>query len=101
MNQPSANMVEQLENYHPPSNGIHVCGTDAAEQNFVTVLVLPAPAPFARRVFDLAKAELASTQERGDLVCDLCIGGDLVDDFWIDRQMLAPLETLFHKERGK
>lgn len=76
-------------NYDPPRNGIHLCGqTDDGEQP-TTVARYPMPADTARRLFALAReaAATASEEEGEDFIVDLCIDGDIVDDFTTTRQL--------------
>lgn len=85
--------------YNPCSVGLHVCGSqdidgyDAA----ATVANFPVRSPDeARRVFAIAKAELAESGDDFDMVVDLNVGRDdlHVDDFPMRRQMLERLRTI-------
>lgn len=79
--------------YTPCDNGLHVCGHHPDGVNCLTVVNLPTPdAAEARVLFDVAKAECGATpDEPDDYVVDLQQNDDLVDDFFMSRQMLPRL----------
>jgi hypothetical protein len=72
--------------YDPIENGVHICGisyrrTDEGE--FQTVANFASDQP--RQLFERLR-EFAVPHEEADLVVDLCIDGDIVEDFSIRRQ---------------
>lgn len=82
--------------YHPCWCGVHVCGSSPDDAS-MTVLNIAASTPaVARKIFAACKAEAECPDgEEGDLVVDLNIDRDNlhVDDFWLNRQMLARMEA--------
>lgn len=75
--------------YKPCRNGIHVCGTDEINNEFVTVANVPG---YAYLRFDELRAMFALPDgEDPDLVVDCMVDGDIVDDFGIRRQSLLDL----------
>jgi hypothetical protein len=80
-------LTDSASNYDPPRNGIHLCGqTDDGEQP-TTVARYPMGWREAARLFDIAR-EVASCESGSEsFIVDLCINGDVVDDFSTNRQL--------------
>lgn len=81
--------------YNPCDIGLHVCGEylDAAD----TVANFPCQtASDARRLFEIARSELAVDGDDWDVIVDLNVGADEhhIDDFGMRRQMLPRLAAL-------
>jgi len=74
--------------YWPPTTGYHFCGVTPDEERPLTLASIPVrgdPAP----VFYAVKAEFDEPKDDDDgVIVDLFINDDIVDDFWIRRQML-------------
>jgi hypothetical protein len=80
----------------PPGRrqGWREAGLEDAEDEAVTdAASFPMAADQARRLFDRAKVELGS-EANADLVVDLMVNGDLIDAFYLHRQMLPRLAAL-------
>lgn len=91
------------ERYAPTAFGLHVCGSDDAAYEFVTVANFPArSAREARAMFEQAKAECAAIEgEPCELVVDLCLGhNEIPEDFPITRQMLDRLTARFGRNEA-
>ncbi|MHC3128153.1 hypothetical protein OB03_13110 [Brevundimonas sp. GN22] len=81
--------------YRPCFNGIHVCGVHPDGDNCLTVLNLPLEHGAARSLFDAAKAELSEPdKDESDFIVDLCVDGDINEDFRMNRQMLGRLRSM-------
>lgn len=72
--------------YDPPHNGIHLCAPDIADAA-ATAQRYPMSASLARALFDLAKAEAECPDDEMDFVVDLCIAGEISEDFGSNRQL--------------
>jgi hypothetical protein len=72
--------------YDPPENGIHLCAQGAFEAS-ATAARYPMGAKRARDLFVIAKAVAECGPDEGDFVADLCVSGDIIDDFWTNRQI--------------
>jgi hypothetical protein len=80
------NLAYWREFYDPTHNGVHICGISyqrTAEGEFQTVANFPSDHP--RALFEQLR-EFAVPHEQADLVVDLCIDGDIGEDFSIRRQ---------------
>jgi len=78
-----------LGKYFPCRYGIHICGINSDETEFVTVANFPRA---SRAVFESLKADFAIDDEP-DLVVDFFVDGDCDHDFGIRRQSLAAIEA--------
>jgi hypothetical protein len=72
--------------YDPPENGIHLCGSDIHDAA-ATAAVYPMSAKVARDLFAVAKEAAECGKEEADFVVDLFVNGDVVEDFWTNRQL--------------
>lgn len=72
--------------YDPPTNGIHLCGCDMNDAA-ASAAIYAMPAKRARDLFSLAQSVAECGKDEGDFVVDLCIAGDMEDDFWTNRQL--------------
>lgn len=86
--------MDEADYYDPCKRGLHVCGINATETEFKTILNLPlASKAQARALFDQAFAELAC-EEPFDMVVDLVEDFDIEEDFPIRRQSLDRLKSM-------
>jgi hypothetical protein len=72
--------------YDPIDNGVHICGISYERREdgeFQTVANFPSDHP--RELFEQLR-EFAVSHAEADLVVDLCIDGDIIEDFSICRQ---------------
>lgn len=87
-----AELKQAAEVYYPCACGIHVCGSNDALNQAITIANISTRTETeARMVFAACKAEAeARDGEPHDFVVDLNIGPyeSHVEDFWISRQML-------------
>jgi hypothetical protein len=74
-------------NYRTPVDGIHLCGQHSNGEEPCTTAVYPMRPDEARRLFEVAKTVAEVERDGGDFVVDLCIGGDITDDFYSNRQL--------------
>jgi len=78
-----------MTTYAPCEKGLHVCGISADEEEFTTEANMPG---ISSEAFDRLAARFALPKsDDPDLVVDLFVGGDLVRDFGIRRQVLSAL----------
>ena len=80
--------------YEPCEYGLHLCGFyDDGEggQPYTALNIIADDADQARAMFEAAKAEAGDTEADPDFVCDLMLGGDAVEDFSTNRQMVQRL----------
>ena len=78
--------------YEPCPFGVHVCGINGGETEFVTVANFPRCTP---EKFYSARDSLGDlAADDADLVVDLFENGDVLDDFGIRRQDLPRLKAL-------
>lgn len=85
--------MTETPRYRPPKTGIHVCSFDEDEERsgkfhgpHVTEFsanIADDPTP----VFDALRRDFEA-EDTADLLVDLFIGGSLIADFWMHRQML-------------
>lgn len=85
--------------YRPCTTGLHVCGVFEeghggffTERNFAL-----GSREAATRLFKAGQVEFGSGDD-GDFIIDLMIDGDLMDTFYIRRQMLDRLAALAQTE---
>lgn len=84
-------------NYSPCWHGLHLCGAaawplDPSDTQPYTALNIPAASSQgALAMFAAAKAVAECAEHEADYCCDLNIGGDHIDDFWTNRQLLPAL----------
>lgn len=89
-------MSAETNPYNPCRFGLHVCGVDEEANLFTTEANFHTGNEAAARVmFERAKAECACPEEESTLVVDLMIDDDIVEDFWMSRQMLGRLAALY------
>jgi hypothetical protein len=74
-------------NYDPPWTGVHLCGqTDDGIQP-TTVAAYAMRAAEVGRLFVAAKSAAECVKGEHDFIVDLCIGGDIIEDFYSNRQL--------------
>jgi hypothetical protein len=85
-------------NYHPCRFGLHLCGqtvwqfdADLMPQPYTALNIPAKDEAEARAMFAAAKEAASCSEQEADYCCDLNIGGDHVDDFWTNRQLLPAL----------
>lgn len=91
-----AYMKDFYRQYHPCETGLHVCGIDddaglLCGPHF-TVLNVPLPEDDVKAAFDSAKMEFECLGADGDVLVDLIVSGDILDNFWMRRQMVEVME---------
>jgi len=77
---------EEHAYYNPPINGIHLCG-QGIDDSAATAAAYPMSADRAQQLFATARDVAECAEDEGDFIADLFIGGDIVDDFWTNRQL--------------
>lgn len=77
----------EASNYDTPENGIHLCGQHVNETEPTTVAAYRLSSDLAVRLFDVARDIACVEKDAGDFVVDLCLDGDIVDDFYSNRQL--------------
>ena len=86
-----AELMKALRIYHPPHTGIHICGSDDEKNAAMTLGAFPMSEVEARAAFETMKGEFSEPGGDCDVVVDLCVRGDIVDDFGMRRQMIERL----------
>lgn len=85
--------------YAPCRYGIHVCGINCSETEFVTVANHPG---VSRSMFDNLRSDFAlDAGEDPDLVIDFMCDGDIIEDFGIRRQSLNAMAAIIAAETFK
>lgn len=72
--------------YDPPENGIHLCAVGAFEAA-ASAAIYPMPAKQAREFWEMARDVAACERDECDFVVDLCVGGQIDEDFLTNRQL--------------
>ena len=82
-------MSKDEENYYEPCRtGIHLCGSNAADDAPITLANYPMPLDQAREALAKIRAECQEPDGEFDVVVDLVVDDDILEGVTVRRQML-------------
>jgi hypothetical protein len=84
-------LAEANRIYYPPTNGLHICGSDDEQNAAITLGAWSMQPAEARTSFQALKEEFAVMDGDHDVIVDLFIAGNVEEDFGMRRQMIEPL----------
>ena len=85
--------------YDPPYTGVHLCGEGAFEAS-ATAWRMDLDEPRARQLWESMREVAECGKDEADFVADLCVDGDVVADFYTNRQLWSAALRARHTHSG-